>query len=304
MAGAQVSINNDLFHPVPIFAATPTQLNVQLPTDLTGTSATLQVNVGGQISAARTITLDPLSPGIFSINSNGTGAGAITHNDTVGTPISAGSPTQPGETIVIYGTGLGPVTPAVATGMAPTGESRTVTTPTVTIDGLPAQVQFSGLAGCCVGLNQINAVVPANVRAGANVNVVVSIGGKTSNTVTIATKAAAGPAAPPPPTLSSLTVGATSMTGGSNYQGMVVLSDAAPSETAVMLSSSNPSVASVPASVTVPAGSTNATFTIAASASVTTSTAVTITASWGEETKTATVTVTPPPPPPNPYPDY
>ena len=188
MAGAQVTINNSLV-PVPIFYATPTQLGIQLPTDLTGTSATIQVNVNGQPSATRTISVDAFSPGIFSFSADGRGPGAITHNDPAGTPVSASNPALPGEIIVIYATGLGQVTPAVLTGALASGTVTTVTRATVTIDGLPAEVQFSGLSGCCVGVNQINVVVPSNVRVANDVSVTLSIGGKQSNTVTIATRA-------------------------------------------------------------------------------------------------------------------
>jgi uncharacterized protein (TIGR03437 family) len=72
----------------------------------------------------------------------------------------------------------------------PSGTSATVTTPIVTIDGLAApQVLFSGLSGGAVGLNQINVVVPPAVRIANNISVVLSIGGKQSNTVTIAVAA-------------------------------------------------------------------------------------------------------------------
>jgi hypothetical protein len=89
--------------------------------------------------------------------------------------------------------------------------------------------------------------------------------------------------------------------GGSPSQGTVTLTAAAPSGGAVVsLSSSNTAVATVPPSVTVPAGSTSAGFTVT-TRSVTGSTSVTITAAYGGVTKTAALTVTPqaaPPPPP------
>jgi hypothetical protein len=54
----------------------------------------------------------------------------------------------------------------------------------------------------------------------------------------------------------------------------------------------NTAVATVPASVTVPAGSTSATFTVTTSA-VAASTAVTITASYNGTSRPAGLTVTP-----------
>jgi len=80
----------------------------------------------------------------------------------------------------------------------------------------------------------------------------------------------------------------------------VTLSAAAPAGGAVVtLSSSNPAAANVPpvGSVTVPAGATNATFTVT-TVSVTASTSATISASFGGATRTAVLTVTPAAPPP------
>jgi len=182
MAGASVAINGI---PSPLFYATPNQIGVQIPTELTGPSASVVVTVGGQSSAPQTVALEPFSPGIFTFSQDGRGAGAIAHAD--GTPVSSQNPALPNEVVIIYATGLGQVTPAVPTGALPSGLTQTLTTPTVTVvDGLPAEVQFSGLSGCCVGLNQINVKIPGNTRSGNGIPVVLTIGGKQSNPVTIA----------------------------------------------------------------------------------------------------------------------
>ena len=104
-------------------------------------------------------------------------------------------------------------------------------------------------------------------------------------------------APPPTPTLTSLTLIPTSVTGGDSSTGTVTLSGPAPSGGAqVALSSSDISVATVPSSVTVVAGATSATFTVNTSA-VTASTTVTISASYAGITKSASLTVNPAPPP-------
>jgi hypothetical protein len=109
--------------------------------------------------------------------------------------------------------------------------------------------------------------------------------------------------APPPPsspTLSALSLNPASVVGSNSSQGTVTLTSAAPSGGAVVtLSSSNTTVATVPASVTVAAGSTTATFTVTTKA-VTSSTSVTISAAYGGVTRTATLTLTPQAPPPPP----
>ena len=66
-------------------------------------------------------------------------------------------------------------------------QSLTSQSPAVTIGGIPANVQFSGLTPTAVGLYQINAVVPSNVPPGTAVPVVVTVGTQSSQLgVTIA----------------------------------------------------------------------------------------------------------------------
>jgi hypothetical protein len=90
--------------------------------------------------------------------------------------------------------------------------------------------------------------------------------------------------------LTGLTLNPTSVSGTSTSEGAVFF-DSAPAAADVTLSSSNPSVASVPASVTV-RGSTVGGFPVTTS-TVAATTTVTISASFAGVTKTATLTVTP-----------
>jgi hypothetical protein len=94
------------------------------------------------------------------------------------------------------------------------------------------------------------------------------------------------------PTLSSLSLSPSSVTGGNSSTGTVTLSGPAPAGGAQVTLSSSAPAASVPSSVTVPAGATGATFTITTSA-VAASTPVTISASYGGVTQTASLTVMP-----------
>jgi uncharacterized protein (TIGR03437 family) len=181
MAGAQVTVNST---PVPIFYAVPTQLGIQIPFEVTGTSATVSVSVAGQASTPATVTLAPVSPGIFTATADGKGAGAITHVD--GSAVTTQNPAHPGEVVILYATGLGQVAPAVPTGALPASLSSTFASVTLTIGGITFIPDFAGLSGCCVGLNQINARVPLGVSSGNAVPVVLNIGGKSSNTATIA----------------------------------------------------------------------------------------------------------------------
>ena len=94
-------------------------------------------------------------------------------------------------------------------------------------------------------------------------------------------------------TLMSLSLSQTSVTGGTAVMGTITLSNAAPLGGAtVNLSSSNTAAAQVPASITVAAGQTIATFTITTPSVASTQTA-TITASFGASPQTAVLTISP-----------
>ena len=97
----------------------------------------------------------------------------------------------------------------------------------------------------------------------------------------------------PPNPISSLSLTPTSVLGGGSSSGTVTLGSPAPTGGAVVaLSTSNANVASLPPSVTVPAGQSSATFSITTSP-VGASSAVTITASYLSGSRSATLTVTP-----------
>lgn len=97
----------------------------------------------------------------------------------------------------------------------------------------------------------------------------------------------------PTPTISSVTLTPATVVGSVVVPGTVSISASAPAGgTTVTLTSSNPAVAAVPASVTVASGSTSAAFSVTTTA-VAAATQVTITASLGG-TRTTNLTVTPP----------
>jgi hypothetical protein len=93
-------------------------------------------------------------------------------------------------------------------------------------------------------------------------------------------------------TLASLTLQPTSVKGGSPSTGTIRLSAKAPSGGVIVtLSSSQPSIAAVPISITVPAGTTSATFTVSTRRPGSNSTNVTISAELANVLKSTTLTV-------------
>ena len=126
-------------------------------------------------------------------------------------------------------------------------------------------------------------VTTTSVAASTAVTITATRGGITRTAVL--TVNAAGPVS-----LSSVSLSPTSVTGGSSSAGTVTLSGAAPTGGIVVSLSSSDAAASVPASVTVAAGATSATF-IATTTSVSAQTSVTITATSALVIRTAILTV-------------
>ena len=180
----------------PLFFVSPGQVNFQVPWEFAGqTEFTLTANLGADASFSRTIQLASFSPGIFTLNQQGTGQGAIliANTDTLAAP--AGSvlgrtsrPASVGEFISIFCNGLGAVTDVPATGEAASASplSTTNSPVTVNIGSIDVPADFAGLAPDFVGLNQVNVPIPAGVTPGDAVPVTLTIGGVTSNLATIA----------------------------------------------------------------------------------------------------------------------
>jgi uncharacterized protein (TIGR03437 family) len=186
--GAQVLLGNQ---PLPILYTSTGQLNVQVPYGVpVNTQYQLTVQHGSTLSVPQSLVVAQAQPGIFTVNQQGTGQGSIVKSDQV-TLAQPGTPAGIGETVVIYCTGLGAVTPAVKEGQpAPTTAplSMTVNPVTVTIGGIVAQVAFSGLTPGYAGLYQINAAVSSGITTGDAVPVVLSVAGQTSPPVTMAVR--------------------------------------------------------------------------------------------------------------------
>jgi uncharacterized protein (TIGR03437 family) len=175
-------------HAAPLYFAMPTQVNIQIPWELAGqTQASVIATVNGEVSNTQIAALATFAPGIFTVNSTGTGQGAVLVAPTAQLA-APGSPASRGGYVSIFCTGLGPVTNQPATGAAALVSplSYTMTTPTVTIGGMMAVVSYAGLAPDFAGLYQVNAIVPPGVSPGNTVQVVISMGNFASNTVTIA----------------------------------------------------------------------------------------------------------------------
>jgi len=177
--------------PAPLAYVSPQQINFQVPWTVQFGQADIIVTVNGTPSARFSATLGGVSPGVFSTQFGGGPAIAINADGSLAAASGSvpGFPTRPakvGDTVIILATGLGLVTPAIASGTASSDTlRRTILTPTVLIGGTSAPVTFSGLSPQFVGVNQLNVVVP-NIPAGVVPLQIDLAGTRTTDKVTIA----------------------------------------------------------------------------------------------------------------------
>jgi adhesin/invasin len=172
----------------PLSYAAAGQLNAQIPYDIPiNTQYQILVQHGDALSVPESLLVVPAQPGIFTSNQQGTGQGVIVKSDQT-TLAQPGTPANAGETVVIYCTGLGTVSPPVTAGApAPSSPAATTVNPVaVTIGGKTAQVQFAGLTPGFAGLYQVNAVVPSDAPPGDAVPVTLQVAGQISPPVTMA----------------------------------------------------------------------------------------------------------------------
>jgi uncharacterized protein (TIGR03437 family) len=158
----------------PLFYVSPGQMNVQIPYEITPGSATLLITTFGQIFGMA-FNVSATAPGIFMAQDGSlvpTASGAL------------------GDTLPLFITGQGAVSPAVATGAAPFSGTPLSQLPapilpvTVTVAGITAPTTFVGIPPGLVGVTQINFTIPQNAPLGPQ-PVVVAIGGVSSAPVTL-----------------------------------------------------------------------------------------------------------------------
>jgi uncharacterized protein (TIGR03437 family) len=172
---------------LPLYFVSAGQINALIPTNTAFGLATLTVTNPQGATASTIILITRTSPGIFSANASGQGVAAALiqrvradnsqavenvaaydsgSNQMVAIPISAGTDSL---YLQLYGTGI--------------RYTPTLSKVTCTIGGKNAPVLYASAAPGFYGLDQVNVQVPAGLTG--TVNVVVTVDGQASNTVTL-----------------------------------------------------------------------------------------------------------------------
>jgi uncharacterized protein (TIGR03437 family) len=167
LGGVSVTVNSK---PAYLWFVNRHQINLQAPSDNSTGPVLVTVSTAmGKASAA--VVLGQFGPSFSLLNEKYAAAIVVTPgfpgNSGGGYDIVAPTgafvyPTRPvrgGEILILYGVGFGPTSPSVPAGVPYTGAAQTVSTPTITIGGVPAAVHFAGIVAA--GLYQFNVVVPS-----------------------------------------------------------------------------------------------------------------------------------------------
>ena len=173
--------------PVPLLYVSSAQINFLVPTTEISGGAQVTVVRQGVYGPTVTINLVAAAPQIFTYDIGGYPGYAIAQDWNNGNGIiTPDSPAHAGDTVILYLTGMGAVTPVTYSGQlaqyaSPITESSWATL-TVTVGGTPldpSAILYAGLTPGSAGLYQVNLVLPAN--PGTDPIVQVSIGGQISS---------------------------------------------------------------------------------------------------------------------------
>lgn len=179
--GVTVTVNGEKAYPDFI---SPKQINVLTPPDVTvGSNVSVVVTNNALASSTITVTTASTAPAFFMVGGKYAIAQHISNYALIG-PTSLGAaytPAANGETIVLYGTGFGTTSPAIANGQVVSGAPTVTTLPTIQVGGQNATVVYGGLVTGSAGLYQFNVTLPTGLASGDNA-ITASVGGGTSPT--------------------------------------------------------------------------------------------------------------------------
>lgn len=185
---------------LPVLSVSPTQVQFQLPYGIDSVSwGTIYVrteHADGSITLSNGISVEiaPAAPGIFAQGGAEPRAGLILHAQTAGNvqagaPVTASNPAHPGETLIVWATGLGDVATGSADEMAKAGvplnglDAPVLNSVEATINGRPVPVISAGLPQGAVGVYEVRLQLPDDLMPDAKAHLALIQNGSASNTV-------------------------------------------------------------------------------------------------------------------------
>jgi len=177
LGGVTVSINGVA---APVYFISPTQINFLMPFAVSPGVRNVEIKTSSA-TLTGSVRVMSAAPGIFS---NPAGGAVLNQDGSLNTDSVRA---RRGQVIQIYATGPGALSQPIADGAAAPSSPlvTTTSTPDVYVGGVPASVQFSGMAPGFAGLWQVNVVVPDRAFITGKVPLQVFMDGVDSNEVTI-----------------------------------------------------------------------------------------------------------------------
>ena len=168
------------------------QLAALLPSATAVGAYDLRVTYNGQTSQPKRVNVVDRNFGYATQSQNGAGPAQATYGGLDLNRFTTGTlgqystrPARPGDTMVLWGTGLGADANSDVNGGS-AGDQTAAGQVKVLVGGIQVTPLYAGRSGGSPGLDQINFTVPANVTAGCFVSLQVMAGGRLSNAGTIA----------------------------------------------------------------------------------------------------------------------
>jgi uncharacterized protein (TIGR03437 family) len=173
----------------PLFFIAPTQVNYLAPPEAAPGAATVTVTSGNGTVSVGTINIATVAPSLFTANADGQGVGAMVvvrikadgsqvfesaarfdpaQQQFVAAPIDLGSANEQ-VVLLMFGTGL--------------RNRSALSAVSVNIGGVNAPVCYAGSQPDFAGLDQLNVQLPRNLAGRGEVDVVVTVDGRTANTI-------------------------------------------------------------------------------------------------------------------------
>jgi uncharacterized protein (TIGR03437 family) len=175
--------------PIPLLFVSSAQVNAQLPLNAAG-NVTMSIHTPAGVSDNYNFVVESAAPAVFLTGTAGPETGLATiYRAANGQLVTPTNPLHPGDTVVIYLTGMGLTSPEVAAGeeTPPTLLTSVTQAPVLTLGSSNLSILYAGLVpGFVSGLYQINATVPTGATQGESVPLVISqAGGSTTLNVRV-----------------------------------------------------------------------------------------------------------------------
>ena len=179
LGGTSVTVNGA---PAQLLYVSPSQINFVVPTDAAAGQAAIVVNTAGRVAATGTVNVSPVAPAFFTAKSDGQGAPAgfstydgqnltpLTNGDGTPRVVAAGADVAPNY-LVLFGTGF--------------RNRSSLYGLQVFIGNVAAKIQYAGAQPSFVGLDQLNLELPRELRGRGEIELVLTVDGRTANRVKI-----------------------------------------------------------------------------------------------------------------------